>query len=61
MSADLAARQLPCPVEQPVAYYNGATTNGVTQATLPCVLPREHEGHHVCETPAGPYEFAGRG
>jgi hypothetical protein len=58
-SHDGAAAALPCPAEQPVVYSNGGTTNGITQASLPCILARGHDGHHVCDTPDGPYEFQG--
>jgi hypothetical protein len=44
----------PCPVSAPVEYFDG---HGITTASLPCVLALGHDGHHVCETPAGPYEF----
>ncbi len=46
----------PCLARQPVSHFDG-TTYGITKSSLPCALTRGHGGHHVCETPEGPYMF----
>lgn len=47
---------LPCPASQPIALLIDGQMPP-TEASLPCALPRGHEGHHECQTPGGPYAF----
>lgn len=46
----------PCPARQAVAYFANYTMPPM-ESSLPCTLPRGHEGHHECQTPDGPYAF----